>query len=266
MPDLARVWAAVLYADEHAVASHQTTQWMLRLHDDLPPRVTVSVPPGQRPRSRPGVMIRQSRQLETKRHPAPTPPQTTVEDTVLGLVDDAPTDRRVIDVVLRACQHRRTTASRLQAAAAARTRLRWRALLLNLVHEAGEGIATPLERCYVRDVEQAHGLPPGLRNQPEGRRGNRRYRDVRYRRWKLVVELDGRAAHPEDEREFDNLRDNEVAERRERTCATAGALSPARPAASAGSSASCSGRVAGPAGPFVAGQDALSTRIRHHRR
>lgn len=33
----------------------------------------------------------------------------------------------------------------------------------------------------------------------------------------LVVELDGRAAHPEDERELDDLRDNEIAECGERT-------------------------------------------------
>ncbi len=40
---------------------------------------------------------------------------------------------------------------------------------------------------------------------------------MRYRRWRLVVELDGRAADPEDERELDDLRDNEVCLQGERT-------------------------------------------------
>lgn len=217
IPDLARVWAALLYAGEHAVASHQTAEWLAGLRDDLPPRVTVSVPHGQRLRSRPSVSVRQSRHLQAKRHPARIPPQTTVEDTVLDLVDDTPTERQVIDLVLRVCQQRRTSVSRLMTAAAGRSRLRWRALVRDLLRAAGEGVASPLERCYVRDVERAHGLPRGWRNLAEGRRGHRRYRDVRYRRWSLVVELDGRAAHPEDERELDDLRDNEVAERRERT-------------------------------------------------
>lgn len=86
-----------------------------------------------------------------------------------------------------------------------------------LLLEVGEGVTTPLERHYVRDVERAHALPRGSRNQLDVGGGRRRYRDVRYQRWRLVVELDGRAAHPEDEREFDDLRDNEVATRGERT-------------------------------------------------
>lgn len=120
-------------------------------------------------------------------------------------------------MVLRACQQRRTTAARLAAAAQARTRLRWRSLLFELVQDVGDGVTSPLERRYVGDVERAHGLPRGLCNRLEVCRGRRRYRDVRYRRWRLVVELDGRAAHPEDERELDDLRDNELTARGERT-------------------------------------------------
>jgi len=36
------------------------------------------------------------------------------------------------------------------------------------------------------------------------------YRDVRYLPYRLVVELDGRAAHPQDRRERDDLRDNSL--------------------------------------------------------
>lgn len=217
LPDLARVWAALLYAGEHAVASHQTAEWLCGLRADLPRRLTVSVPHGLRPPSRPEVLVRQCRPLPARLHPVRAPPQTTVEDTVLDLVDDARSERHVIDVVLRACQQRRTTPRRLRAAASRRTRLRWRALVQDLLGEAGEGVTTPLERCYMRDVERAHDLPRGMRNRSEGPRGRRRYRDVRYRRWQLIVELDGRAAHPEEEREHDDIRDNGGVERRERT-------------------------------------------------
>nr|MBA3251308.1 hypothetical protein [Geodermatophilaceae bacterium] len=218
LTDQERVWAAVLWAGDAAVLCHSAAEWLWGLRPDLPAVVTVSVPHGwPRPADATGVRIVQSRRLPSSRHPARRPPVTTLEDTVLDLVHAARTERPVIDIVLRACQQRLTTPRRLAAAAAARRRLRWRALLRDLLVDVRDGVTTPLERRYVRDVERAHGLPNGVRNRGEGPSGRRRYRDVRYRRWRLVVELDGRAAHPEEERERDDLRDNEVALRGERT-------------------------------------------------
>ena len=52
-------------------------------------------------------------------------------------------------------------------------------------------------------------LPAGTRNKPEKQhRGGNRYRDVRYRAWHVIVELDGRAAHPLTEKFRDMKRDN----------------------------------------------------------
>lgn len=218
LTDQERVWAAVLWAGDAAVLCHSAAEWLWGLRPDLPAVVTVSVPHGwPRPADATGVRIVQSRRLPSSRHPARRPPVTTLEDTVLDLVHAARTERPVIDIVLRACQQRLTTPRRLAAAAAARRRLRWRALLRDLLVDVRDGVTTPLERRYVRDVERVHGLPNGVRNRGEGPSGRWRYRDVRYRRWRLVVELDGRAAHPEEERERDDLRDNEVALRGERT-------------------------------------------------
>jgi len=108
-----------------------------------------------------------------------------------------------------------------------RGRLRWRSLLGGLLLDVGDGVTTPLERRYATDryatdrfatdVERAQGLPRGYRNKLEVRGGRRRYRDVRNRRWRLIVELDGRAAHIDDERELDDPRDNEVRTRGEQT-------------------------------------------------
>lgn len=140
-----------------------------------------------------------------------------MEDTVLDLIAVSRSERVVIDLVLHVCQHRLTTPARLALAARARRRLRRRPLVGDLLAEARDGVASPLERRYLHDVERRHGLPRGERNRAQLVAGVRRYRDVRYRRWRLVVELDGLAAHPEDRRELDDLRDNEVAERGERT-------------------------------------------------
>ena len=59
-------------------------------------------------------------------------------------------------------------------------------------------------------MERAHGLPPGDYNFAEIDGLKRRYRDVRYTRWRVVVELDGRAAYPEESAHRDRERDNSV--------------------------------------------------------
>ncbi len=160
LPDLGRVWAALLYAGAEAAAGHETAEWLWGMRPDLPAQVVVCVPHGRRHQpSRLGVRVRQSRHLAANRHPVRMPPRTTVEGTVLDLTHEARTERAVIDLVLRACQQRRTTPSRLAAAAEARPRLRWRRLVTDLLNDVSDGVATPLERCYVRDVERAHGLP-----------------------------------------------------------------------------------------------------------
>lgn len=213
LPFPTRVWAAVLYAGRNATASHDTAAWLWGLETDPPGVVDVMVPHGCRHRtSRSGVRVRQSRHLFERRHPVLVPPRTRIEDTVLDLTDAAPAPETVIGVVLRACQHRLTTPDRLAARARSRRRLRWRRLIAELLADARDGALTPLERRYARDVERAHGLPRGRRNAAEGAAGRRRYRDVRYLRWGVVVELDGRAAHPAEERERDDLRDNELVE------------------------------------------------------
>ena len=212
LPFVSRVWAAVLYAGPDACASHLTAAFLAGLHDRAPAIVDISIRHGHRLSRLAGLRIHQSRRLDDARHPVRQPPQTRVEDTVLDLADQATTTEPVIDIVLRVCQRRLTTPARLRERARARTRLRWRRLIDDLLEDVLAGVLTPLEQRYFRDVERAHGLPRGERNSADGPVGRRRYRDVRYLRWRLVVELDGRAAHPPDERERDDLRDNELVE------------------------------------------------------
>ena len=113
-----------------------------------------------------------------------------------------------IDLVLRATQRRLTTAVRLRDALDRRRRHRWRGLLSEVLSEVAQGVASPLERHYLRDVERRHRLPSGERNRQETASGRHWYRDVRYPGWETVVELDGREAHPVDAAFRDLRRDN----------------------------------------------------------
>lgn len=84
-------------------------------------------------------------------------------------------------------------------------------MLVELVEDVEDGVASGLERHWRRDVELAHGLPHGLRNHAELIHGRRRYRDLRYEPFGVVAELDGRAAHPETGAFRDRQRDNAAA-------------------------------------------------------
>jgi hypothetical protein len=205
---IARIWAAVLYAGTDAVASHGTALWLAGSLD-RPPSVThISIPASRRVRPQPGVVIHRTRASAGSAHPAALPPRSRVEAAVLDHSDSSSVDA-ALDVVLRAIQRRVTTAQRLRGALLDRPRHRFKALLLEVLADAEEGVQSPLERHYLRDVERAHGLPRARRNRPEVARGRgRKYRDVRYQRWSTLVELDGREAHPIDEAFRDHQRDN----------------------------------------------------------
>ena len=130
----------------------------------------------------------------------------------MDLVDRATDPDRVVSLITGSCQRRLTTAARLATAATGRARLRWRGLLAEVLEDVLDGVQSPLERRWRRDVERAHDLPAGQRNHIEGPQGSHRYRDVRYLKYRTVVELDGKAAHPPEHRELDHARDNHDAE------------------------------------------------------
>ena len=64
-----------------------------------------------------------------------------------------------------------------------------------------------LEYRYLRDVERAHGLPPSRHQVRAVIDGKPAYRDAYYADYQVAVELDGRLAHPDDERWRDSHRD-----------------------------------------------------------
>jgi hypothetical protein len=212
-------WAALLYAGDGAVLSHETAATLHgfgRQGRALP--VHVTIPERRRVRAHAHVRVHRCRHVEAMRHPVLEPARTRVEPTVLDLVDDSASLDEAIAVVARACQQRVTTSERILASSQHRGRLRWRHPLAPVLAAVADGAHSALEVRYGRDVERPHGLPPGRRQRPSHRGGARQWSDVAYEEWRTLVELDGRLGHDGvGERWRDAERDNAASLVGERT-------------------------------------------------
>jgi hypothetical protein len=203
----------VLYAGPGAVASHETALWLGRALDRVPSVLDISVPAARQVTV--PAWIRLHRRRKLVEHPSARPPRTRIEAAALDAADRASLTS-ALGLVFAVTQRRLTTSDRLRTVLAARPRHRWRALLTDVLVEVEDGVASPLELHYARDVERAHGLPRGQRNERErSPDGGSWYRDVKYPKYATVVELDGREAHPPEQRFRDRHRDNTAALRGE---------------------------------------------------
>jgi hypothetical protein len=207
VPRMAQLWAAVLYAGPDTALSHQSAAELAGLAEAGGP-IHVSVPSGRRIRRPPGVVVHLSSRVETARHPTRLPPQTRVEETILDLTQTAPNLDRALSWVVRACASRLTTVDRLTVALGQRKKMHRRAELCAVLQDVRRGCHSMLELRCLRDVERPHGLPTALRQRVRARPGGQWYDDVHYPEYAIVVELDGRVAHPDDQRWRDMRRDN----------------------------------------------------------
>jgi hypothetical protein len=94
-----------------------------------------------------------------------------------------------------------------------RKKLRWRHELDEIISMAAGGTHSVLEYRHDRDVQRAHGLPEPVKQarfrKPDGTNG---YRDRYYPEYGgLVIELDGKRFHRDEQRDRDQERDNQVA-------------------------------------------------------
>jgi very-short-patch-repair endonuclease len=165
----------------------------------------------QHPAQIPGALIHRSRSIERARHPAFLPPRTRIEDTVLDLWQAAADPDQAFDWVCRAVSRRLTTTGHLASALSARSRIRSRPDLLVALSDVAGGVISVLERLYVTGVERRHGLPTARRQVLTKMGGQTRYVDNLYDAARLAVELDGRVAHPPEQRRADARRDIEHA-------------------------------------------------------
>jgi hypothetical protein len=206
----AALWAAVLRAGTGGVLSHQTAAELWGLVDGTSPVIHVMVPHESRPERCgpiPGVVIHRSRWLERARHPVLMPPRTRVEETVIDLMDSAPTFDEKYNWICRAIGRRRTTAMRIREALDARPRMQWRFEIELALGYANGGALSVLELRYARGVERAHGLPIATRQARIRQETGNRYLDNLYAEYRACVEIDGAAAHPVDEQWRDKRRD-----------------------------------------------------------
>jgi hypothetical protein len=210
----ARLWAALLYAGEGAILSHGTAAELCGLADKQSPLITITIPNGRRVTAPQGVEIHSSRHTAAKwRYARGIPPHTLPDDTIIDLANAAGSLDAVVGWVTTAFARRLTNEWPLRQAIAARSRVRWRDQLDEIITFAAGGTHSVLEFRYDRDVERAHGLPGAARQVPFTKRdGSRGFRDRYYERYgRLVIELDGKRYHPDESRPQDRARDNQSA-------------------------------------------------------
>jgi hypothetical protein len=214
----AELWGALLRAGPGAVLSHETAAEVYGLTDGRSRLIHLTVPHDSNPERCgriAGVAVHRSRSLARARHPVLTPPRTRVEETVLDLIESARTMDEAYDWICRAIGRRLTTAARLLTALRARQRFRWRQHIELALGYAEGGALSFLELRYKRGVERPHGLPTAQRQVRVRQATGNRYLDNLYGDHRACVEIDGAAAHPEDEQWRDKNRDrwNSVHER-----------------------------------------------------
>jgi predicted transcriptional regulator of viral defense system len=204
------LWAAVLRAGPGAVLSHLTAAELHGLLDTRAETIFVTVPSARRVTTVPGIVVCMSGRIGDARQPGREPPRTSVEETTLDLAQLSLTFDDACGWLTRACGRRLTTESRLREALQARKKMRWRTELGDVLAAAGHGVQSALEYRYLRDVERAHGLPRSRRQVRAVIDGKAAYRDAYYEEYQLAIELDGKLAHPDEERWRDRHRDNQA--------------------------------------------------------
>ena len=112
----------------------------------------------------------------------------------------------IVSLVTAAVQKKLTTPDRLRTLLDSRPRQRHRQLIAGMLADVAAGAESYLEMLYLRTVERPHGLPRGTR---QGSHPDLPYQcDVKYDRFALIVELDGRIGHEDEGRFRDMKRDN----------------------------------------------------------
>lgn len=188
-----RAWAAVL--DVRPAALSHTSAMLARKpvpHDDGP--IHVAVARGRSVVAHSGMVVHHVVDLKRRVEWGLLPPRVRIEEALIDLAAGASTDLDALAHLTDAVGAHLTTAASLRAALKMRKRVRRRDFLTRILDDIATGACSVLEHRYLRDVEQAHGLPTPVRQAPT-RAGRPGFRDVDYEKWGVVIELDGRAGH-----------------------------------------------------------------------
>ncbi|MEE6281695.1 type IV toxin-antitoxin system AbiEi family antitoxin domain-containing protein [Georgenia sp. MJ170] len=201
--------AALRYAGRGAALSHRSAKayWVERNDAQRAAAgglVEVSVPWSRVVRPQPGLRVHRRRRMPEVR---PGLVAVTAEaETALDLVDRATGADDVVGILTQVC--RRLPPADVLSAAEQRSRLRHRAFVVAVLADVEDGVESPMEHRYHRDVEDAHGLPAAQLQVREKLSGRWIRADCRYRRYRVRIELDGQLAHPGGRTDLDTWRDN----------------------------------------------------------
>lgn len=154
-------------------------------------RFTIVVPYSRRGLSRPKISVVRSRAFSERAHETEWPHRTSAEHTIFDLALEHGPDR-VIALMAKGCQLRIVTETSLAAALVQRRGQPHRDIIREALGLVGDGAESAAEVRHIRDVERAHGLPIGLRQEPAP--GSRK-RDSSYAEVRVIVEIDGRLGH-----------------------------------------------------------------------
>jgi hypothetical protein len=201
-----RARAALLYAGAGAALSHESAAYV---RDILPSPGTllhVSVPHERRVARQPGLVPHRRREMPWSGGGLRA---VDAEDAVLTLAAAASSDDELVGLLCDAVRAG-VAPDILTGRVSRRGRMHNRVLLLDMLGTLADGIESPLELRYRRDVERAHGLPRAMAQKRE-RIGGRWIRADRvYTGLGVRVELDGQLAHPFGTTDDDVWRDNAV--------------------------------------------------------
>jgi hypothetical protein len=211
----ARVWSALLYVGDGAMACLETAAYLHRLTDAPPDHVHVLLPADRRVMPQSGLQLHLATHASERLQVGSSPARTTVEDTVLDLIETKKRPDEVVGLLTSGCQRRLTTPARILVASERRKKIAWRPLLREVLRDVTQGAESALEVRYLRDVERAHGLPRGTRQVVVVTAQCRQTDDVHYEEFGVVVELDGIANHDGEHVFRDMARDNATVVRRQ---------------------------------------------------
>lgn len=171
-------------------------------------------PPGSRPRPAPlglQVVVRQSRLLTDRDiHPLRQPRRTRIARSLIDGAAWMPSDRGAMALLASGVQQGRTRVADLRLMLDRVKPARRRRLMAEILCDIEGGAQALSELDFMRKVIESFGLPVPSRQ--AGRRdslGRRRWVDVVFDQWKVMVEIDG-AQHMSPLDQWDDMeRDND---------------------------------------------------------
>ena len=198
LPPAALRTAALLACRGGAVLSHETAG---ELHGLVPPGpgrpIHVTVRYGASAVRSRGVKVHRSRAFAHIGDDVSDPPRTSRVHTVLDLAVAAYDGAEATRLAHQLALDGRISPYALERAAELRRPPRHRRAIADAVSLLRDGVLSALEHRYLVDVERAHRIPEGRRQQPVRVDGVLRYEDIAYDlpSGRAIVRLDGFGYH-----------------------------------------------------------------------